>query len=153
YMIPRHIVVLDAFPQTANGKLDRARLPLPDSEAAPPAAVQDAAGTGDIGGSGDAARIAAAMAAVLELPAFAPDEDFFAAGGHSLLASRRATRLEGEFGVAVNLRTLFDAPTPNALAAALDASGAGRALNSYAHCGTLSRTIWMSATRYRTRPC
>src|SRR5690606_24493685 len=29
YMIPRHIVVLEAFPQTANGKLDRARLPTP----------------------------------------------------------------------------------------------------------------------------
>ena len=118
YMIPRHIIVLEAFPQTANGKLDRTRLPAPQrSEPAPPAVVH---------GDPDAtARVASAMAAVLELPAFGHDEDFFAAGGHSLLASRLATRLEGEFGAAVNLRMLFDAPTPATLAAALETSASG----------------------------
>src|SRR5690606_25935400 len=40
YMIPRHIIVLELFPQTANGKLDRTRLPAPQrSEPAPPAVV------------------------------------------------------------------------------------------------------------------
>ena len=116
YMLPRHIVALEAFPLTPNGKLDRPRLPAPEPGVAAAPALAPATDAGGDGIDGTTATIAAAMAGVLELPAFEHDEDFFAAGGHSLLAARLVACLEQDLGVSLKLRSLFDAPTPAALA-------------------------------------
>ena len=56
-------------------------------------------------------------AEVLAVPAARPDDDFFALGGHSMLASRLTAQLEEALGVRVPLRTLFQYATPAALAA------------------------------------
>jgi acyl transferase domain-containing protein len=45
-----------------------------------------------------------------------PDSNFFALGGHSLLAVRLLTRVRRTFGVAMELRTVLDAPTLGAMA-------------------------------------
>ncbi|MFE6926258.1 amino acid adenylation domain-containing protein [Nocardia sp. NPDC057663] len=63
-----------------------------------------------------AATIGAAMAAVLSAPNLRPDDDFFAAGGHSLTAVRVMGRLR-RAGFGVVLDDIFEAPTPSALAA------------------------------------
>lgn len=62
------------------------------------------------------AVIAELWAEVLAVPAVRPDDDFFALGGHSMLASRLTAHLEEALGVRVPLRTLFQYATPAALA-------------------------------------
>ncbi|WP_077000520.1 non-ribosomal peptide synthetase [Variovorax sp. KK3] len=116
YMLPQHLVVLDAIPRLPNGKADRKALPAPaDFEGErTPAAPHD-----------DAPRnprerfVLRAMEKVLSLPALGIRDDFFALGGHSLLASRLAALLSREFDVIVPLRTLFAAPTAERLASAV----------------------------------
>ncbi|GAA3728700.1 amino acid adenylation domain-containing protein [Salinactinospora qingdaonensis] len=117
YMVPAALLVLDAFPLTANRKIDRAALPAPDFAAA--------AGRGE---PADATQrhLCAHIAEVLDLPSVGPDDDFFALGGHSLLATRLATRLRAEFAVAIGVRDVFDAPTAAALAARLPELPAAR---------------------------
>jgi non-ribosomal peptide synthetase component F/acyl carrier protein len=124
YMLPQHVIELDAIPLLPNGKTDRKALPAPQvhsiaSETARIAPRND-----------DERRVAAAMESVLSLPDLDVRDDFFALGGHSLLAAQLTARLNREFGITLSFRTLFDAPTIADLAAAIGtqvASGASPA--------------------------
>ncbi|MEN1925277.1 non-ribosomal peptide synthetase/type I polyketide synthase [Luteimonas qiangzhengi] len=124
YMLPERVVVLDAMPVSATGKLAVSKLAALAHEEAAVAAVRRDDGSAT-------SRIAAKMAELLDLPDFHPEQDFFSAGGHSLLAARLASWLEQAFGTRVKLRLLFDTPTPAALAEVLlahpeaQATGAG----------------------------
>ncbi|MEV6475088.1 amino acid adenylation domain-containing protein [Streptomyces sp. NPDC051657] len=112
YMMPTAFVGLDRLPLTANGKLDRAALPLPDAAAgAPP--------TGRAPRTAHEHLVARLYGEVLGRAPVAVDEDFFALGGHSLLVTRLAGRVRAELGLDVPVRALFEAPTVAALAARL----------------------------------
>ncbi|MET9451266.1 non-ribosomal peptide synthetase [Streptomyces cinerochromogenes] len=108
YMVPSAVVVLDALPLTANGKVDRAALPAPGrdtpaSPAQPPRTPMEA-------------RLAALCAELLDRDGIGVHDDFFALGGHSLLATQLVTRVRTEFAVDVSLRAFFEAPTVARLA-------------------------------------
>ncbi|PZX20521.1 non-ribosomal peptide synthase protein (TIGR01720 family)/amino acid adenylation domain-containing protein, partial [Cupriavidus phytorum] len=115
HMVPAAIVLLDALPLTANGKLDRRALPAPDATA-PSAAPEQEAPQGDL-----EIRLAGIWQALLQVPAVGRHDNFFALGGHSLLAVQLLSRIQGELGIEVPLALLFGAATLAELAAALPA--------------------------------
>ncbi|MEU3711048.1 non-ribosomal peptide synthetase [Streptomyces catenulae] len=108
HMVPV-VVLLDALPLTANGKLDRAALPAP-GDARPGRAPRSAGER----------RLCALFAEVLRLPRVGPDDSFLALGGDSLLAVRLTGRIGATLGVRVTVRDLFEHPSPARLAEALD---------------------------------
>ncbi|MEP7012253.1 MAG: amino acid adenylation domain-containing protein [Acidobacteriota bacterium] len=98
--VPGAIVVLDALPLTANGKLDRRALPAPDVAVA----------SGHVEPASELeAQIATVAAEVLGLARVGMRDNFFDLGGHSLLATRFVAELEARAGVAVPLQEVFDA--------------------------------------------
>ncbi|WP_280365715.1 condensation domain-containing protein [Nocardia abscessus] len=108
-MTPAAVVVLAALPLTANGKIDRTALPEPVF-----------AETGHRAPAGALERlIADAFAEVIGVDAVSVDDDFFARGGNSLLATRLAARLGAALGGHVPVAAVFEAPTPAALAGRL----------------------------------
>ncbi|MEJ2866571.1 amino acid adenylation domain-containing protein [Actinomycetospora sp. OC33-EN08] len=107
HLLPSAVVVLDAFPETPNGKIDRKRLPDPGTSRRRAARAP----------SGPAETEVCALVSELLGAEAGPDDDFFALGGHSLLAARLVARL----GRGLTVRDVFDAPTLADLAAALPA--------------------------------
>ncbi|MEV0116682.1 amino acid adenylation domain-containing protein [Streptomyces sp. NPDC050844] len=113
YMVPGAIVVLDDFPLSPNGKLDRRALPAPSFE-----------------GSGDGGRVPSGhreetltrlFAEILGVPQLGVEDAFFDLGGTSLLAARLVARVRDTLGAELTIGTLFQAQTPAALATHLDA--------------------------------
>ncbi|MFD4428024.1 amino acid adenylation domain-containing protein [Nocardia sp. NPDC058497] len=106
YLVPDAFVVLDELPRTVNGKLDRAALPAPVFEAA--AFRAPATPTEQL--------VAGVYAEILGVDSVGADDDFFALGGNSLLATRAAARIGAALDRAVGVRLLFEAPTVTDLA-------------------------------------
>ncbi|MFD0313291.1 amino acid adenylation domain-containing protein [Streptomyces flavalbus] len=115
-MVPAAVVVVDRFPQLANGKLDRAALPAPDFSALsggrPPATPVEEA-------------LCAVFAEVLGLDRVGADDDFFALGGDSIVAMRVVSRARAQ-GVRITPRLVFRHRTPAALGAAAGSAGPPR---------------------------
>ena len=105
FMVPSAFMVLDAFPLTSTGKLDRLALPAPDLTQVETAGGYAAPRTDT------EAKVAAIWAEVFALDRVGIHDDFFALGGHSLLAGRIAARIRQAYGVELSLGALFDAPT------------------------------------------
>ncbi|MFE3262550.1 amino acid adenylation domain-containing protein, partial [Nocardia sp. NPDC059229] len=127
YMVPAALVVLDAFPVNASGKLDRRALPAPVFEAkrfrAPSTPIEEI--------------IAQIFADLLGVERVGVDDDFFELGGNSLVATQVVARLAAALNAEIGVRVLFEAPTVAALAARVES-----------HAGTGVR----QALTVRTRP-
>ncbi|MEU3602109.1 non-ribosomal peptide synthetase [Streptomyces sp. NPDC006798] len=106
HLVPDMIEVVGDFPLTPNGKLDRAAFAEPVPRAS--GALAD-----------DLARL---FAEVLSVDSAAPDDDFFALGGTSLMATALVSRIRVELAVEVSVATVFDVSTPAELAEALSAT-------------------------------
>lgn len=113
FMIPAHMVRLEAMPINPSGKIDRGKLPQPHAAAetreeyrAPETELE----TG----------LCAAWAAVLDKRDVGVDANFFQSGGDSLRAVSLQLTLSRDLGRDVELATIFECPTPRLLAAHLD---------------------------------
>ncbi|WP_447002782.1 non-ribosomal peptide synthase/polyketide synthase [Saccharothrix isguenensis] len=117
YLVPSAVVVLDEFPVSPSGKLDRRALPEPDLTAGDFVAPRT-----------DAERVVAeVLADVLGLDRVGATDDFFRLGGDSILSIRVTSRLRAAFGVQLSPRAVFEHPTVSGLAAAiLVAAGSGK---------------------------
>jgi amino acid adenylation domain-containing protein len=112
-MVPSAWVALPGLPLTANGKLDRERLPAPGPE-------HLATRRGGDRPRGELERrVVACFEAVLGVEPVGVEDDFFALGGHSLLAIALFSELERIGDRRLPLATIFEAPTPRQLAAKL----------------------------------
>jgi acyl carrier protein len=116
YMLPNHIIVLDALPVKTTGKVDRAALPEPED------AHADGATTW-IGPKTETEReIASLWEDTLGVRQAGMDDDFFAMGGHSLLAVQLLHRIRQHFRTEIPLAALFEERTLGKLARRVDAA-------------------------------
>jgi len=111
YMVPQEFVALAALPRNPSGKVDRAALPRPEK---PPGTPFDA-----IHNPLELA-VVGTFCDVLGVEQLSPTDNFFEAGGHSLLAVQAANRLARVLGQPVSALSVFQAPTAKELAALLD---------------------------------
>jgi mycobactin peptide synthetase MbtE len=114
YMVPSSLTVLDALPKTESGKLNRPGLPRP--------AVATSGHTEPTRTDTEHA-LAAVFADLLSTSQVGRFDDFFALGGDSILSVQLASRARA-VGLSVNPRMVFENPTVEKLAAAVDAVGA-----------------------------
>ncbi|AVT28435.1 hypothetical protein C6361_01765 [Plantactinospora sp. BC1] len=114
-LIPAFFVAVPELPRTRNGKVDRARLPVPPTDAAP-------VSTAPV--SPEEQSLLAVWTDLLGRPVTDPDQDFFAAGGNSLQLMRLVGRIRDTLGVTLSVRDCFTAPSVRAMAARLTATGA-----------------------------
>lgn len=121
YMIPSAFVNLRELPLTANGKVDRRALPDVDTSRpgtganhyeAPRTAVEQ--------------ELAKIWADVLGADHVGIHDNFFALGGHSILATVVAARVQDTFGVDALLRSIFESPTIAELAEVIELSRRGK---------------------------
>jgi amino acid adenylation domain-containing protein len=115
YMVPAAFVRIDSLPVNANGKIDHSVLPAPNDSnclrgdiayIAPRTAVEQ--------------RIAEIVAPLLGLDRVSVEDNFFMLGGHSLLGTQVIARTRDTFDVQLSLRSLFEAPTIEGVAAEVE---------------------------------
>jgi hypothetical protein len=109
-MLPSAFVLLDALPLTANGKLDRHKLPRPQAQAL----AQDA------GYSMPRNKVEQVLATiwqeVLHLEHIGTHNNFFDLGGHSLLFSLVQSKIHTVLARELSIIDLFKYPTVHTLA-------------------------------------
>lgn len=123
FMVPGAYVLLARFPVTANGKVDRRALPLPDA---------GALGAGDYVAPETALEesIATVWSEMLGLERVSVTADFFALGGNSLTATQLLARVRASLGHTVTLPGFFSEPTVRAMAFRIEHADTARAMDA-----------------------
>ena len=118
YMQPAHLLVLEAFPLTANGKVDRQALE---------SLARGTSGSAYATPEGQTESVLGEMwSQLLGIPRIGRDDHFFDLGGHSLLAVQVISRVRQNLGVDVALADLFAHPVLADFAACIDSKGQDR---------------------------
>jgi acyl-coenzyme A synthetase/AMP-(fatty) acid ligase/acyl carrier protein len=110
-MVPSHFVTLDSFPKTVSGKVDRKKLPTPETNHSElstsiPISNQDE-------------KMAQIWKNILHVNDIGADDNFFDAGGHSLLIPAIISKISEIFGTTIEMVDFFQAPTIRSLSALL----------------------------------
>jgi amino acid adenylation domain-containing protein len=124
YMVPPVFVRLDKLPISPSGKIDLAMLAqIPDrnilqrvSPEAPASPTRD--------------KLLAIVRELLQNNSVSAGDNFFLAGGHSLLGMQLVMKVGDAFGIDLALRQLFEAPTVERLALLLDTIGRQKCLST-----------------------
>ncbi|MCU0287721.1 MAG: amino acid adenylation domain-containing protein, partial [Acidobacteria bacterium] len=104
YMIPTYFQLLNEFPLTVGGKIDRTKLPLPEKSASnifvPPRNKREE-------------EIADIWAEILKIDKnkIGIDSNFFELGGHSLRATGLIVRMHKKFNIKIPIAEIFKVPT------------------------------------------
>jgi len=113
YMVPATVVVVPVFPLTPSGKVDRGRLPAPSRARPALASVFVAPRT-------ETERaLTSIWGTLLQIDDLGVDDNFFEAGGNSLLALTAVATIRRALGASLPVAALFEQPTIAALAARL----------------------------------
>ncbi|MDZ7719321.1 MAG: amino acid adenylation domain-containing protein [Balneolaceae bacterium] len=104
YMIPNRFIHVEEIPVTANGKVDKAKFPDPNSQFTNTSTYQ--APRNDL-----EAMISLTWQEVLQVNEIGVFDSFLALGGNSLAAIRITSRMEEKLGLEIPLRELFEHPT------------------------------------------
>src|SRR5688572_20647493 len=121
YMVPSAFVILEEYPLTPNGKVDRKRLPAPTLENAQLGATLVA--PVDVI-ERDLLDICCDLLRVQDV---GTNHNFFDIGGHSLSATQLVARLQQHFRVKIGIREIFEAADLKAIARHIRDSGPGTA--------------------------
>ncbi|HKG79910.1 MAG TPA: condensation domain-containing protein, partial [Pyrinomonadaceae bacterium] len=125
YMVPSAFIFLEELPLTPNGKVDRKALPAPETDLSATSSIAPRTPVEEI--------LCGIWAEVLGVKGVGVDANFFEVGGHSLKATQVISRIRESFQVELPLRTIFEAPTIEMLAASVErALGAGTQRESLA---------------------
>jgi acyl carrier protein len=114
HMIPSRYVELAELPLTPNGKVDRRGLPVPEERDENEARPESEPGTAT------EMALAEIWGEVLGRSRVGVDENFFASGGHSILAIQVMGRVQERFECDLPLRRLFENPTIRDLARVIE---------------------------------
>src|SRR5690606_19854533 len=111
HMVPHHFVWLEAFPMTANFKVDRKALAVTGKDC-----VNGRRKQTDSGARDDLDRsLLAVWEKALGITGINIDDDFFRLGGHSLLALQVLTDMHKATGLHFSSTIFFETPTLRAL--------------------------------------
>ncbi|MFC5056952.1 amino acid adenylation domain-containing protein, partial [Saccharothrix xinjiangensis] len=112
HMVPAYFVRLDELPLSANGKVDRGRLPVPVGEGDDEGVVGPRSAT--------EGWLVSVWRELLGVPVVGVHDEFFELGGDSLTATRLVSRIRGELDVDVALRDVFSAGSVARMATLVD---------------------------------
>jgi len=104
YIIPTSFTILEKLPLTPNGKIDRQALPLPEQTRPDEAAYVAPRTPAEM-------MMSEIWAEVLRVQKVGIHDNFFALGGHSLIATQLISRIRDAFQMEMPLRLLFEEPT------------------------------------------
>lgn len=104
YMVPSYLIPIPAFPLNSNGKLDKPALPDPAHITSTHTVIVGARNEVD-------ETLISIWEEILERQHISIHDNFFNLGGHSLKATRVISRVQQEYGIKVDLKTLFVDPT------------------------------------------
>jgi len=121
YMLPRHYVVLDCFPVLPTGKVDRKGLPNPFEENGF-AAQWSTSAPEEHSKASLSKKLSDVFRELLQIEEIGPASHFFRLGGDSLLAALLIHRIYQDFGVEVDIDGFAESPTPQGLAALIQAA-------------------------------
>lgn len=105
FMVPSYYVMMEQFPLNGNGKVDKKNLPDPRSEEANTGAIYEAPR------NETETKLVDLWLQVLSRKKIGVKDNFFLVGGHSLRATRLVSHIYKEFGITLDLRTIFTLAT------------------------------------------